>query len=542
MSETMKELGNPLLSDSSTDGSSSRSLDTDDANIIADSLDDAEIEELKTTILVFGKPYFAQNFLCVSLPLSLLSGLLVGVTCLCLLGAYYVGFFTLHPTRSIGSIGNVGFMEGEWIWMLTSIGGAVLIGLISLLPSAPKFGSNRNMFIDLVELKIDLQPPFQTLSGLICLCAGFSVGAESILATSSAYLASLLSHLLNLSPRTSAAVLQCCLGAAFGLVVTTPVLCVLLILELSVTARPGAVSLDAVVSRSSAVPIDSDDEKLHDLMEQCTLVGTASIVSHVIMQFAKSYVLEESDSTESIVTEFSTWYYVAAIPIGIGCGLTGLLFLAFMGIGKQLRKRVFSISTSRNAPLWFPVLVTCVLAGGFHGIIVKAFPMCLGSDVFQMKELLMDGFNETSEPGILIGDQIVTPIQLLSTAFFRLLTAGICLGLGIVGGPICPQIHSTILLAFAVSSIIPCLPSTLTVPCAMAATMTAFVPTPTFNVFMVCLLLLDFEIIGPVLVATFSSFAVCGGSGIISHVMKTQLLNVCDKNKDFRYNASGEQA
>lgn len=145
--------------------------------------------------------------------------------------------------------------------------------------------------------------------------------------------------------------------------------------------------------------------------------------------------------------------------IGIIGGLLGLLTLILLGLFRNIGNRLMMRFGHEKGTVILPVI------GGFLiGILGVCFPLTFGDGSLQLKFLISskDEFGRD---------------YLIATCFAKMLTLGISLGFGFIGGQIfpCMFIGTT---AGVVATLVSNVPIIVTVPCFMVAVPGAFCPCP----------------------------------------------------------------
>lgn len=522
-----------------------------------------ERKEMEVNLRILGIPFGqTKQFWLLTLPLSMLLGFFVGLGTLAFFGLYRFLFFGWLNGLTAGdgfgprfapsevanlegkdgssmvveSLGNVGQWGGDWRWLLVTTSGGLLAGLVLLFPNAPNLGESRNMFHDAVDLKGHTKAaPYVILSCFVSLCSGAPIGPEMAVGTLGSALASLIASLCNLGARPEAALVLCGLAGSLGGLFPSPLLGVLIVHELSTVGRPGDTRLDAVGSRRTLnergddVLFDERGSKRisegrdHDFMEQVTLACCAATVAFVTFRGLRPEPTLELVELSQIAT-FEMWHLAAAVPLGLLCGVFGTLFLILSGLFRTIRSRMSHRLRQRGAPEWFRQLLFPTLAGLLHGVIAVAYPLTIGSGTEIIADLLALGFHDTSAAAIQNGSDVITPRLLLTSAFLKILSSSLCLGLGLVGGQIFPLIFAGLCVGFAVPHYIVFIPASVAVPCCMSAIVGSFVPIPFTLVICIGLAMsMSAEMIGPVLVATIVAFTTNGGLGLVKKMGEKRL-------------------
>jgi H+/Cl- antiporter ClcA len=402
--------------------------------------------------------------------------------------------------------------RGEFWWVIITSTGGFLCGLILLFPGAPRYGSIRTSFHDICDLKgCAAETPFVLASSLIAMATGAPLGPELAVSTMGSCLAAVLASCLNVDRRTEAGLVQTGLAGSLGGLLLSPILGVTLAHELSVTGRRSDLLLDTLTCSEIGIPRDVVAHRDHDFMEQVTLGGTAAtgayIISRLLLNHASSEWGRVMDLGEDV---FEIWHLAAAVPIGLVCGVTGILAIGLIGIFQSIRVSSCRILDEKlKFPPWIGIVVLPTVGGFVHGLLSVWNPALVGSGMRVVFDVLRD-------------DAVATHVPwLVASAGGKLASMSICIGFGLVGGPIFPMIFVGLCLGMAMT---PLVPVSLAVPCCMCATVGSFVPIPFTLVFYIAFsMTLSVNQIGPVFVANFVAFTFVGGLGIIKRLGERRL-------------------
>jgi len=103
---------------------------------------------------------------------------------------------------------------------------------------------------------------------------------------------------------------------------------------------------------------------------------------------------------------------------------------------------------------------------------------------------------------------------LLLTGFYKVVSMAVCIGFGVVGGPVFPLMFVGLCIGLSVSILVSGIPISLAAPCCMSAMPGSFIPIPlTLTLFASVLVDLSPEQMGPVFIATMVAFTYTGGLG-----------------------------
>jgi H+/Cl- antiporter ClcA len=165
-----------------------------------------------------------------------------------------------------------------------------------------------------------------------------------------------------------------------------------------------------------------------------------------------------------------------AILFGIIGGLLGLLTLMLLGVFRNVGNRLMTRFGHEKGTVIVPMI------GGFLiGLLGVAFPLTFGDGSIQLKYLI-------SSKDVFGRD------YLIATCFAKMLTLGISLGFGFVGGQIFPCMFIGT-AAGVVATLVSNVPIIVTVPCFLVAVPGAFCPCPfTFVGIVATIMVLGYEV------------------------------------------------
>ncbi len=458
---------------------------------------DCETEVQLVALCILGKPV-PRTFWFRDWPVAALLGAILGMLTLGFLTAVHGG---LHLWFKLPDNGDA----PKFWWLAVTTGGGFICSILLLIPQAPSVGTIRTMYHDAIDLKgYPVQALFSVFACFVCLVTGSPLGPEMALGAIASGLASFAATKLCVNRRTEAAWVFSSMAGSLGGLFPSPILGVTLVHELSVAGRPNGMTLDAIVSKENLANEAVVD---HDFMEQVTLAGTAAITAHVVLHSLLPKNIPFGNVIE-IGNDYHAWYLAAAVPLGIVCGLVASLALILLGIFRTIRVQVCNILEEKvGAPKWIGRVLFPTLAGTLHGLLAISNPYLVGSGVPFVAQLI------ENRESIKVG-------SLVLMAFCKIVSMSLCLGFGLVGGPLFPMVFVGLCVGLAFSSIFPV---SLAVPCCACATV-IFVPIPfTLVLYVAMALSLTVPQITPVFIATFVSYTVVGGLGIVRRLGERRL-------------------
>lgn len=344
-------------------------------------------------------------------------------------------------------------------------------------------------------------------------------------------------------PRVQMSLVLCGMGAALGSVFPSPVLAVLIVLELSIAARPHDLRLDAAVKSAERngngnrmqtngnnnqydMDEESRSEKGHDYMEQMTIVGVATTFAFIAFQGFKSALVTKQQSLSSPEEDrnglmsyqnhneekINMWHILMAVPLGMLCGALGAFYLLLNGIFRKIRARIRVRCESMGCPDAMALLLIPTLCGLFHGLITVAFPLTLGSGTLILSDLVTVGMNlDTNQY------HDISPPRFFVSGVMKLVSSALCLGFGgLVGGQLFPLVFAGACIGISIPHYLPMFPAHLTIPCCMASVTGSFVPIPlTVSAFAMMRMGNDVELGAAVLVSVVVAYSCNGGLGLV---------------------------
>jgi H+/Cl- antiporter ClcA len=321
----------------------------------------------------------------------------------------------------------------------------------------------------------------------------------------------------HVDQRSHALYVQAGVAAAFSLLLPSPLLGLLLVQELRIATRPTTLNVSSAVSKRASVggagrpriPQEEGGQLFgeNDLLEQITIDGLATIASTAT---ASAIVPVQWQSTlhlgplklEGRDFEYIDW--LLAIPMGILGGITVILAAALYLKWNWSRCRGCQYLHSRGLMTSIVRQLFVVLAGlvfGMLGVLWSTPPL------FENGVNAWQGVVQAHLSGI-------SAFEVIHFGLHVIMGLAICLGCGLLGGPVFPMLVVGACLGVSLSSGV--VPLNLTLPCCMAASLGGFIPAP-FTVISTMSLLFDLDSNQTisVFIATMVASACCGGTGAI---------------------------
>jgi H+/Cl- antiporter ClcA len=505
-----------------------------------------QLHQLTSLLDLFGPPFARTYFFWQATLYSIFVGILLGFIAL--------GFFNLFEESATLMWNTADYKKsiklgqnqtkqswgssGEWWYIYLSCCGGLAIGCVKIMWSAtretPFPREPPSLVIEVKDLHV--HDPFTSFPVMICsaisLACGASVGPEAALGAVGGAVGTLAGDWMygsledkhgtsTLTSTTSKVItlrkqLYVVIGmaAAFGPLLPSPILAVMMMHELCFA--------------SNVKPTTS-------FMESMLLTGIASSVSFAIFVGLEDYTFLKAihiPPAELFVQGTWTIYYLHSIWLGVVCGFTGLLGIALLGIGKKLGFIVQDLISKIFRSIWMGMLLTPAIGGALIGLIAAWMPMTLGDGNAQLTVIVLNALSPSPN---------LSPTFFFTLGFAKMLSLGISLGFGFIGGQIFPLVFSGGCLGTAITQITGLSPL-FTLPCCMVAVPCAFTPVVFCLVSMVSVMLsLGGKATGPVFVTAIISYTTVCGMGIIQKVLAKQIkkLDTTVQSNDHSINTEG---
>lgn len=540
----------------------------------------AQEKEITMLKLVMGVPYAASpSFWFLQIPAALLVGVLVAGLGLAFFGAqmrlsqWWIdglleGEETYGPVYSsadengfvvLEGLRNVGRGQGTYRWLAAFATGGFLSALVLLFPCAPTIGSARTMFDEIVDLNPRTrEAPFMLLHVFFALVSGMTIGPESALAILGAEVGSLIGSILRFDLRTKCLLILTGMTAGLGGFLSSPLIGSLMLVELTISARPDDIRMDAAVAALTGKRKkrkNGGDMERTDLMNQVSLTGIGCIASYAVIHKTFERVLPsiELPVFSDVAGDFDYIYILYGVPMGLICGLLGAIYFIMQGAVKGFFVRIGNGMSMCGLPKWCHVLLMPTISALIQGCIAVSYPLTLGTGTEVLAQLCILGFDkEAQAAGIQNGDYgFLDPEYLLTSAFMNLLSLATALGFGVIGGQIMPIVFSGILLGFALPHYLPFIPLYIAVPCCATGITASFLGTPFSFILMLMVLTGVSGDVGAVMFTTaLVANAINGGLGVVPFIAEKRQellrrhngggkepLKTSDLDSDFDFNS-----
>ena len=429
-------------------------------------------------------------------------------------GFEYISIHTWNTDAYQETIKKGNFGNGTWDTLITMVVGGFVIGVIKVVWTGlfGEFPDDPPSLITEVE-SMHVHDPLLSIGLLLCsivsLGVGASVGPEAAAGAIGVSLGTSIGSLPFVSRRmeTSKYVLPFLgIAAAFGPLLPSPVLSSILLLELTIAS--GAISK-------------------FDFMHSIVLSGIAASVSYTIFVSLEDFTFLDKKILPIALFEFPNVHdpnpilMLYAIPLGVVCGIYGIITIVCLGICKGIGGAI-SIGCNNlgrkccgfNSSI-LGLFFTPIVGGVLLGIIAKHFPFTMGDGNVQMGAVMSQAFNSTLSKKIrhnlnqtqFVDHDEILVTNLIATSFMKILALGVSLGFGYIGGQLFPLMFSGTCVGAAASLIIgnDALPIPISVACCLVAIPCAFTPL-VFTLTCTVSMMLASSATGPIFVAAFTSY------------------------------------
>ncbi|MGW7682009.1 chloride channel protein [Kribbella sp. NPDC054772] len=373
-------------------------------------------------------------------------------------GLIFIGVLTLGGRWY--SDADSGWFGGKWWWIAIAVAAGVLVGLVRRLMRVP--WKTPGLFDDLQTEHVDtrLVPGIAAVS-TVSLIGGASLGPEKALGAMGGGVGSWIAERRRLKKENAGVNTLAGFAGAYGGLFSSPVIVVLLILEV---ARPGGRRLTKALAAQTVASSIS-------FAVYFVIAGAAFIDDYQVPGYA-----------------FKDWQLLAAVPLGLFAALVVTVLAGFMLGAARLFER-----------LKLPEMTKPVLGGLIFGVVGVALPLTMFNGSDQLKVVLTDA-------GSLGLGLLVTLL------IAKMLTFAVSQGSGFIGGPIFPSLFIGGTAGVIVHQVIPGVPLGLAFSCLLAAVPGAMVSAPFAMVLMTAFLTQVGALqTAPILIAVVTAFLTLEG-------------------------------
>jgi H+/Cl- antiporter ClcA len=357
-----------------------------------------------------------------------------------------------------------GWLDGKLWWVAVTAGAGVLVGVLRRVLRVPAKVPGTLAVIKDERVDPSIVPGAVAVS-LVSLAGGASLGPEDALGKLGGGLGTWISDRQKLSDDVKATNTLSGLSAAYGGLLTSPLLATILVLEVApLKARQFAHQLVASLLSSTVA------FAVYFPIAGSTFLGIYAVPSY----------------------KYEDWQLLAAVPLGLAAGALALITLIAIGAMKKLTARLAGRTILR-----------ATIGGVVFGLVGVALPLTLFTGTDQLDTVIRDG--TTLGAGLLI-----------AVLFAKILTFAVCEATGFIGGPFLVMLFIGGTAGTAAHVLIPGLPEGLAFAAMFAALPGALVAAP-FSLILLAALTTQIGTlqIVPVAVAVLTAFLAVSGTGTL---------------------------
>ena len=353
-----------------------------------------------------------------------------------------------------------GWFGGQWWWIAVTAGAGVVVGLLRRLTRLPE--KIPGLIADLQAERVDprLVPGIVAVSA-VSLIGGASLGPEQALGAMGGGAGSWMSRRRGLGTEDSRVNTLTGFGGAYGGLFSSTVIVVMMILEV---ARPGGqrftkALVGAIIASSVSFGI------------YFAIAGAVFLDAYQVPQY-----------------QFEDWQLLAAVPLGM-----------FAAVVVTLLVMVIKLAAVLFGRLKLPSIAKSTLGGALFGLVGVVLPLTLFTGSDQLKTVL--------------GDAGTLGVGLIAALLIgKMLTFGVSLGSGFVGGPIFPALFIGGTAGVLVHAVFPGVPLGLAFTCLLAAVPGSLVTAP-FSMVLLAAFLTQVGALqtAPILIAVVTAFLTMEG-------------------------------
>ncbi len=403
-----------------------------------------------------GDPFATRKLFWQNWVMAVFMGLLVGSFSFCFLSAVERSTETWYGSNEDSSTYNgfpnnalgydvSGFGQGRIWWLAVTTAGGLLVGLFKLVTHFPQ-GETASFFQEIKEMHVHPRNGLRVGgAGFLSLCSGASLGPEAPIGALGGAFGTWLGHRLGASFEQVEVYTLLGMASALGALFSSPVLAVILLLEIAPIHRSRYLEVGCLTYTAAAISF-------------CAYYGM-STNSHTFLKpnlgppVAGMYTMG-----------WTLLYMIVAVPLGILAAIVGILLMMVRAISGKLVLRVqqaFGCVPRSPAAL----LITPMIGGLLLGAIYVFTPLAIGDGRVALGAIMNDGYanhwktvkgntpasalamfqqmyvtaQEDGWPNPSSSDRIYGIPLLIATAFMKALAFGISASTGFVGGFMFPS-------------------------------------------------------------------------------------------------------
>ena len=366
---------------------------------------------------------------------------------------------------------NPGWFDGSLWWVAVTAAAGVLVGVLRRV-----FALRAKLPGTVEELKDGRVEPATVLKGvavsLVSLAGGASLGPEDALGRMGGGLGTWVSQRRKLSDEMRATNTHTGMSAAYGGLLSAPILATILVLEI---ARPKATAfMDTLVGGLLASSIAF---AVYFPIAGSTFVGIYTLPSF----------------------KYEDWQLLAAVPLGLAAAALALITTIAVAVVTQLVARLPDRTILRST-----------LGGVAFGLVGVALPLTLFTGTSQLATVIGDG--AALGAGVLI-----------AIVFAKILVFALCEATGFIGGPFLVMLFTGGTAGIAAHVLIPGLPEGLAFTAMFAALPGSLVAAP-FSLILLGVITTQIGALqtAPVTIAVITAYLAVSGSGLLIALAQRQ--------------------
>ena len=370
-----------------------------------------------------------------------------------LFGLLFLGLLDLG--QSWYAYSTPGWMGGHWWWVALTAAAGLVVGVLRWATRLPY--RTPGLIEDLQEGYVDPRlVPGILLVSTASLIGGASLGPEKALGSVGGGIGQWLAARGRLGEDDRTISTLSGMAGAFGGLFSSPIIVVMMIVEV---ARPGGARMTRAL---------------------VTAILSASISFGIYFAVAGTVFLDLYDVP---AYQYENWHLLAGVAIGLLAAVVSVMLGA-----------VVAGSTKLFAALSMPDILKTAIGGIVFGVIGVVLPLTMLAGTDQLGVILDEG----SSLGLAL-------VAILVIA--KMLTLGVSIGSGFVGGPILPALFIGGTAGVALHLAAPGLPLGLTFACMLAAVVGGFVSAP-FAMVLFAMFTTQVGVLNssPILIAVITSF------------------------------------
>jgi H+/Cl- antiporter ClcA len=341
--------------------------------------------------------------------------------CVALLFMGLIGFGGSWYTAS-----DPDWFGGHWWWVAVTVAAGVVVGLLRRLTLLPD--TIPSLVEDLEQAHVDVRlVPGVVAVSAASLIGGASLGPEQALGSMGGGAATWVSRRRGLDVEDTQANTLAGFAGAYGGLFSSPVIVVMLIVEV---ARPGGRQLTKTLA--ATIVSSSVSFAVYFVVAGALFLGVYRVPSYT----------------------FEDWQLLA----GVGLGLFAAVVVMLLGLVMRLAAGIFG-------RLEVPPIVRPGIGGLVFGVVGVVLPLSMFTGTDQLKDVL--------DTGGTLGTGFLAALLLA-----KILTFAVSQASGFVGGPIFPTLFIGGTAGVLVNQVFPDLPLGLAFTCMLAAVPAALVSAP----------------------------------------------------------------